>query len=561
MAWVGRASAAVLALVLALSACGPGPEPEPDPTSTPQTTALGPVSGINQTERDRIAPGGHLRLALTEWPQQWNPWAAPADQATEWLFDALRSNMFDITASGGLQANPDWLVEPPTVTTDPDTVVVYHLNPEIRWGDGQPIGLADFQATFAACAGDLARRCPADAGFDRVRSVEAGPEPGDVQVTYDGSYPAWPLTFPHGPARAESVATAEAFDSGWTDPSDQPGWWAGPFTAVAVEADNGWIELQPNPHWWGANPLLDGLTFQLLAQDQLVEAFDRQQIDVWPIGLSPSLHVAAERREQAQIRRAPSLTWRALSLAQTDSPLADRRVRQAILVGLDRSRIGQSALAGLDWTAQTVDNLAWQPGQSRYTDLSQTVGLGPDLESAQAWLDQAGWTVGPDGRRQRDGQPLSLRLGRSADDPDGEADALQIAAQLTSLGCAVELVVEPGPAVDLIRSGAFDLVTLTWSNSIYPAQGLADWFTSGSASNPTGYSSQTVDSLLESATQVMDPDTRATLLASAVNILWRDVVLLPLYALPETWTAVPQLANLGPTAWATLRWEDVGFTS
>jgi peptide/nickel transport system substrate-binding protein len=551
-----------LALSLALSACGRSPEPEPDPTTTPQTTALGPVSGINQTDRDRIAGGGQLRLAVTAWPSQWNPWAQTHDQSTDWLSDPLRSRMFDITASGGLQPNPDWLVGPPTVTTDPDTVVVYHLNPDIRWGDGQPVGLADFQATWQACAGgDPARRCRDQYGFDRVQAIEAGPGPNDVQITYSGAYPAWPLTFLYGPARAESVATAEAFNSGWSDPAEQPGWWAGPFRAVTTDPVAGRLELAANPWWWGAQPLLDGLTFVRLDPDRLVEAFDRQEIDAWPIGLDPSLHVAADRRENIQIRRAPSLTWRVLSLAQTDSPLADRRVRQAILVGLDRGLVGQAELAGLDWTVETIDNLAWQPGQARYSDLTESSGLTLDLARAQTWLDQAGWTLGPDGLRQRDGQPLSLRLGRSADDPAGAAVALQIAAQLTRLGVTVELAVETGEASQLIRSGAFDLVTWTWSNSIYPADALAAWFTTGAASNPTGYSSQTVDSLLDSATVVTDPDTRATLLASAANILWRDVVLLPLYAVPETWAALPQLANLGPTGWATLRWEDVGFTS
>ncbi|MDR1213541.1 MAG: ABC transporter substrate-binding protein [Propionibacteriaceae bacterium] len=562
MAWVGRASLIALALGLALSACGRTPEPEPDPTTTPQTTALGPVSGINQTDRDRIDGGGDLRLAVTAWPSQWNPWAQTSDQSTDWLLDPLRSRLFDITASGGLQPNPDWLTQPPTVTTDPDTVVIYHLNPAVRWGDGQPVGLVDFQATWQACAGgDPARRCLSQYGFDRILTIEAGPEPGDVQITYSGSYPAWPLTFLHGPARAESVATAEAFNHGWSDPAAQPGWWAGPFTAVATDLEAGRLELVPNSQWWGAEPLLDRLTFVRLDSDQLVEAFDRQEIDAWPLGLEPSLHVAADRHENVQIRRAPSLTWRALSLAQTDSPLADRRVRQAILAGLDRGLVGQAALAGLEWTVETIGNLAWQPGQARYSDLTESSGLGLNLERAQAVLDQAGWTLGPDGLRRRNGQPLSLRLGRSANDPAGEAEALQIAAQLARLGVTVELAVEPGEASALIRSGAFDLVLLAWSNSIYPADALAAWFTTGAASNPTGYSSQTVDSLLASAAVVMDPDTRATLLGSAVNILWRDVALLPLYAVPETWAALPRLANLGPTGWATLRWEDVGFTS
>ncbi|MDR1265854.1 MAG: ABC transporter substrate-binding protein [Propionibacteriaceae bacterium] len=542
------------ALVVGLAACDQPVIPVNDPTVSPTSPASAePVAGINQRQRSELATGGDFRLGLTTWTEDWNPWTQELSDQLELVLAALRPRLFEIDAGGTLTPNPDWLDGPPEVAWQPDTAVTYHLNPQARWGDGQPVTAADFEATWRDCA--AARGDCADRGFDRVRAVTAGAGAHDVVVTYDGVYVDWPFTFIDGPARAGSATVA------WTRLADHQEWTAGPYVVAAADASGHSLELIPNRLWWGQPALLDTVTVSQVDPTVAAELFTAGLLDTWPLELDPARHSAAAQLEGVQIRRSEGSRWRLLAVGQA-GPLADRRARRGIILGLDRALIGQADLPGIGWRPTTLGNLVWQPGQVSYSDQVAAAGLEHDPQAAAAALDAAGWRLGEDGWRQRDGQPLELVFLVDPDDPLSQSEALQVAAQLRDLGVAVTLT-EPQSHEAFAAAwaaGDFDLAGQGWNNQLQPALSLAQGFVTGAAGNVGGYSNAVVDADLESAARNQNSAARARLLAAAAATLAADVAAIPLYVLPETWATDSTLANFGPSGLATLRWQDVGFT-
>jgi peptide/nickel transport system substrate-binding protein len=140
-------------------------------------------------------------------------------------------------------------------------------------------------------------------------------------------------------------------------------------------------------------------------------------------------------------------------VANPKSPgLDDPAVRQAILTSIDRSAISERILGGFfpPATSFLTANLR------EHIDLPNVVF---DPDAAQQGLDDAGWTLGPDGIRSKDGQPLTMRLLYTTDTAAFyESVAQLIQAQLKDVGIDLTLETRPVAAfLEALTAGDYDL--------------------------------------------------------------------------------------------------------
>jgi peptide/nickel transport system substrate-binding protein len=89
-------------------------------------------------------------------------------------------------------------------------------------------------------------------------------------------------------------------------------------------------------------------------------------------------------------------------LDHADSPLQDKQVRLALQAATDRKAINEAVLSPNYPipTSELVKGTPMRGDSSRF--------LGYDLDKAKSLLDGAGWRVGPDGIRVKDGKRLSI---------------------------------------------------------------------------------------------------------------------------------------------------------
>jgi peptide/nickel transport system substrate-binding protein len=128
----------------------------------------------------------------------------------------------------------------------------------------------------------------------------------------------------------------------------------------------------------------------------------------------------------------------AISLRPSNPQLADIRVRQALVAAVD----AQEVVDTLFTENYPVATSVLSSEALGYKDESEHYGYDP--KKAEKLLDEAGWTPGSDGIREKDGERLAITVYEAKPQPLSKQTLELIAQQLAKVG--VELTVKPGDA-------------------------------------------------------------------------------------------------------------------
>lgn len=529
---VVRWLAGLVALCALLAGCTGTPQPTPSSPTVPSDAR----TDTNATPRDALLDGGGLRLALTALPTQWNPWhpdaAAPGPLL---VLDPLRGQQIRFDAAGNPTPNPDFITSA-DVRHDERTTVSLTLNPNAVWADGAPITAIDWMAAFAALNGSTpAFRTIDDHGWRQVETVRQGDTGFDVEVVFRGVVPDWSRPLAAGPARAESVSDPATFNEGWTD--YRAGWFCGPFVVTHTDVPQGLLTLERNPLWWGETARLERIVFRTIQPEAEAAAFQHNELDRFEVGLSADRAQQARAAGDTTLRTAPGTSGRVL-LLNTSGFLADPAVRQVVVRSLDRRAIAQAVVAAIGVEPVAWSNPVFLTNHPGYTDQARSTDVDFDPARAAADLERAGWRL-EGGRRVRDGQVLTLTFTLPPEDTLAAREYARVALDLAALGIATS------PA-----TGAADLTPTTVTLDAYPltrAQGVH-------GGNPD------VAEIVARIASETDPIRRADQGTQLGRALWLEATALPLYQVPQAIAVKSTLGNLGAHGFASVIWEDVGWT-
>lgn len=224
---------------------------------------------------------------------------------------------------------------------------------------------------------------------------------------------------------------------------------SGPFV-VASETLGKQLELKARPDYnWGpaklehqGRPYLDGIKYIITGEDSVrigallsgqadfirqLQAYDEKQV----VDQSFAIYAAPTRGVNDSVAFRP------------DNPLvADIKVRQALLHATNNKEIVDTLFSTNYPQAKSIISSA----AAGYADLSSKLTYDP--AAAEKLLDEAGWTKGADGVRQKDGKPLSLAVYESIPQPQNKAVLQLVAQQWAKIG--VKLQVLAGTSGNLV---------------------------------------------------------------------------------------------------------------
>ncbi|MBV9812106.1 MAG: peptide ABC transporter substrate-binding protein, partial [Acetobacteraceae bacterium] len=342
-----------------------------------------------------------------------------------------------------------------------------------------------------------------------------------------------------------------------------PGLWLGPYRVTAYDPARE-LTTVANPYWKGPPVAYKQVVVRLIGSTPALMAnLLSGDVDVLAqLGFPLTQLIALEKQHGDRFDvfyRTTGLEHLAPRLDQW--PLSDRRVRQAVLQGIDRAQIAGRLFEG----HQQVANELLSPAELDYDP-----GVKPwpyDPAASRALLASAGFRPGADGILVApDGRRLVVTITTTAGNTQRELIETVMQSELKALG--VELVIKNEPARTMfgetLRHRAFDgFVMYAWT----PTLNAVPWSFLGSRFIPSeangwsginfqGYASPAMDTLLDTARGELDPEKRRADVRGIVALAAQDLPVLPLFYFgtgivqPKRMTGLipPPLAG-NPTAW------------
>jgi len=232
--------------------------------------------------------------------------------------------------------------------------------------------------------------------------------------------------------------------------------------------------------------------------------FDRPVI--WYVGLSPTIY----------------------------KPFADRRVRQAFAMAIDKNEIVNEVLGGIN----EVANCILPPSVPGHRATAKFIPF--DVAKAKALLAEAGYVPG-----KKELPPLSLMFREKRADVKSVSEA--VARQLdTNLGVKVKLEnKEWRNFLEMRNRNELPLFHLRWAaDYLDPENYISFFFNSKGPENKVGYANDLVDTLTNQADIMADGPDRLKLYQQAEDLVLQDAIIIPIYFQRDVELINPRISGL-----------------
>jgi peptide/nickel transport system substrate-binding protein len=398
---------------------------------------------------------------------------------------------------------------------------VFHLRSGLKWHDGEPVTARDVKFSL-----DLLSH--PEVQYDSPGRTVTVVDDTTVDITYESGGDAlniWTAIYPKH--RLETLDPADFFQwEFWNRPVG-----SGPYRFVKRIPETA-IELEANPDYFAGAPTIDRVVLKI-GQDYgeasgLVELLSGN-VDAIPY-VKPADLVSVDGRAEYRTNYSFDAGHLAvLAWNQVHPALADRRVRQALSMAIDRTEL-RSAL-NLPGEIPIFDVLLVDRAP-RHRVLPEPLSHNPS--EARRLLDEAGWRDRDgDGVREKAGDRLHLGLVTSTWQQAPRA-AVIVQAKLREVGVAVEVrQLDLRIARETVREGEFDVALIP----TFPIAGAplnhGELLGEGGI---LGWDNRAAAALLDSAAAAISPERQEHYYRQLWRLLSQDMPVTVLY--PAVWLTV-----------------------
>jgi len=437
--------------------------------------------------------------------------------------------------------------------------ITYSIRPEAKWGDGVPVTTADVLFTY-----EVGRNPQSAVGnaelYRRITSI-------DVKDDKTFTLHVDKLTFDYAaiddfvllPEHVERAAFADPAQyrvrTHYNTEPINPGLYNGPYRVSEVAAGSHLL-LEPNPHWAGPPGHFRRITVRAIENTSALEAnLLSGTIDMvaGELGLSLDEGLAFEKRhgDAFHMIYQPGLVYEHIDLNLDRPALADRRVREALILGLDREAITNSLFAGRQKVADSLVN----PLDAGYS--AEVPRYRYDPARAATLLDAAGWQAQSDGiRRNAVGQTLSLELMTTAGNRTRELVEQVLQSQWRRTGVDIAIKNEPARVLfgETMPHRRFDMAMYAWISapenvprSILYSSEVPDEANGFAGQNAAGFKSAEMDRLIDAIEVELDRGKRQAIWTEIQRLYATELPSLPLYFRSDVFILPKWLSGVRPT--------------
>lgn len=299
------------------------------------------------------------------------------------------------------------------------------------------------------------------------------------------------------------------------------------------------LRLERNANYWGQAPSIEFIRHEEIsdAQARVLAAQSGQAQIVLNI---PATGVAQlQQQAGVELVAAPSSSTQTIYLNTQQALLQDVRVRQALAWALDRQELIDLAVEG-----QSSPLSTWLGANPAFAEAQNAVYPQADLQRANSLLDAAGWELGTDGLRSKDGQILRLRLMTWGDDK-ALGEVLQ--SQWRRIGVQLELEHGDYSLIQTAREqGDWDASIEAWSTFGSPYALLAGQFAPDGRANYGKFADPQVLDLLERLAASSDAQEQHAVALQLNAYVAEQAPSIALYARPQLTAVHESLSGFMP---------------
>jgi len=422
------------------------------------------------------------------------------------------------------------------------------LRDGVRWHDGAPFTARDVKFTYDlmlnddALAPDTVYLQETIAAVEVVDDLTVAFAVKAVTVDFLADYVYWyPMVAEHVLGEIPPADLAQHPSATGEDPALVVG--TGPFRfAEGIPGDR--FTAVRNDDYWDGRPSLDEY-INLFVSDRVAAVSRLQAGEIDVADIDPAL-VNDLDPERFEIMVTPYTGYLRVVTFNVDQerqgPFVDASVRRALRYALDIGAMIEAANFGYGTPA--TGTLAPEHWANNPDAVTTQYDYGP--ERARQLLDEAGWIVGDDGVRAKDGQRLSFTVWVEADDLMGEACALVAQEFWREVGVESEVSREDtGAFFDRISEQSdFDCAMMQLYSGFTGEHG--HHFVCGG--NLSLYCNEEVDALFRETRALFDQAERIDRYTRIQNILADELPIIPLFFPQAVYGVNRRVHNYYPNA-------------
>lgn len=421
-----------------------------------------------------------------------------------------------------------------------------------KWGDGAPVTCEDFDLAVKIASSKNVGVGEKEV-YTQVEKIDIDPTNKKKCVfTYEKA--KWDFyqlgTFFPVPKHLEDTvfkkfgAQKEGYEKNslYTKDPTNVGLYNGPYVITEIQLGDH-VTFALNPNFYGSPAKIKKIIVKLIPNTGTLESNLRSEtIDVISsLGLALDQAIAFEKKIKSEnlpytVLFQPSAVYEHIDLNLDNPFLKDVKVRKALQYAINKDDLVNALFEGKQKPA--IHNIT--PRDPWFTDDPSKVSIYKyNKREAERLLDEAGWKLGSDGIRAKDGKRLTFTLMTTAGNKTRELVQVYLQNQWKQVGIEVNVKNEPARVFfgETTKKRGFDSMALfAWVSS--PENTPKSTFTSKniptdkngySGQNYMGWKNPKVDQLLESLDTEMKHEKRVEMIHEVLKLYTDEVPVLPLY--------------------------------
>ena len=343
----------------------------------------------------------------------------------------------------------------------------FHIRPGVKFSDGEVCDAYAIKANFDAIIENKDRHT----WLEMMNLLVGVSAPDENTFVIELSEPYYPMLTELGVTRPFAMISPKAMKNGSTKDGVEAYIGTGPYVLSEFVTDE-YAIFTANPNYWGEQPAIKKITVKVIPDNQTrILALEKGEIDL----IFGKNMIDADAVNQYMdkdgftVSLSDPTSTRQIVLNTTDPILSDKNVRIALQHATNKENISQGIFYGLEQPADTLFAKTVP-----YCDID----LEPyacDMVLAGQLLDEAGWLMGGDGIREKNGQKLNLDLLYNSDSVTEKSIAEYLQSEYQSIGIALNIHGEEEQSYrDNMKAGNFSMVfNICWGMPYDPQSSLA----------------------------------------------------------------------------------------